>query len=265
MKNRLKQILANGRPAIGSWIALSDPYSVEVMADMGFDWLLVDTEHIPISRESLRTILVAAKGSDSSIIVRLSSGSRENIQTALDLGAHGVMVPMIATASEVAQFVQSCRYPPLGSRGFGPIRASRYMANIEEYRKYANDEIALFIQIETPLGVKNASEIINSAGVDGLYIGNGDLASFTNGDGVVHAENIQDTVNSVISMARAASLPVGLPTWSPEEFYGYVQRGAQLLTIGGDLNFLSTRARSQLSAVGKLLSEIPITDVLVES
>jgi len=198
-------------------------------------------------------ILLACKGSGSTVIVRLASGSRENIQTALDLGAQGVMVPMIATASEVAQFVQSCRYPPTGSRGFGPIRASRYLAEIEEYRKSANQEIALFVQVETPLGVMNAAEIINSKGIDGVYIGNGDLASFINGDGLVHVENIQQTVYDVIDLARAASLPVGLPTWSPEEFYGYVERGAQLLTIGGDVNFLSTRAKSQLIAVTELL------------
>lgn len=254
MKNRLKQILASGRPAIGSWIALSDPYSVEVMADMGFDWLLVDMEHIPIGKESLRTILVSCKGSESTVIVRLASGSRENIQTALDLGAQGVMVPMITSASEVAQFVQSCQYPPRGSRGFGPIRASRHLAEITNYRKYANDEIALFVQIETPVGVKNASEIINSEGIDGLYVGNGDLASFMNGDGIVSAENVQSTVNKIIDMACKASLPVGLPSWSPEEFHRYVQRGAQLLTIGGDLNFLSTRGRSQLAAVIELLN-----------
>lgn len=224
---------------------------------MGFDWLLVDTEHIPISRETLRTILVACKGSDSTVIIRLSSGSRENIQIALDLGAQGVMVPMIATASEVAQVAQLCRYPPMGTRGFGPIRASRYLADIAEYRKCANEEVAVFVQIETPIGVKNASEIINNGGIDGLYIGNGDLASFMNGDGIVHVENIQDTVNGMIDMACAASLPVGLPTWSPEEFYGYVQRGAQLLTIGGDLNFLSTHGKSQLDAVAKMLDAMP--------
>ncbi len=257
MRNRLKKILASGQPAIGSWIAFADPYSVEVMADVGFDWLLVDMEHIPISKEGLRSILVACKGSDSSVIVRLGSGSRENIQTALDLGAQGVMVPMVTSASEVNQLLQSCRYPPEGCRGFGPIRAGRYSEDVAEYRKEANGDVALFVQIETPAGVKNASEIINCDGIDGLYIGNGDLASFMNHNGIVHAENVQNTVNELIDTARSASLPVGLPTWSAEEFHKYVQRGAQLLTIGGDLHFLSTRARRQLSEVTELLKLAP--------
>src|SRR5260221_12808516 len=93
MKNKLKEKLSSGQPAIGSWIALSGPYSIEVMADIGFDWLLIDMEHIPIGREGLKTIMMACKGSDSTVIVRLDSGSRSNIQTALDLGAHGGMVP----------------------------------------------------------------------------------------------------------------------------------------------------------------------------
>ncbi|SRR6266702_1794629 len=253
MKNMLKEKLSKGMPAIGSWIALSDPYSIEVMADVGFDWLLIDMEHIPISKEGLRTILMACKGSESTVIVRLHSGSRENIQTALDLGAQGVMIPMITSAAQVDQLVEFCRYPPIGSRGFGPIRASRYLAEIAEYREEANNELSLFVQIETPIGVERASEIIESAGVDGLFIGNGDLASFINGNGLVHAENVQGVVNGLIEKALQASVPVGLPTWSSEEFEGYVRRGAQLLTIGGDLHFLSTCAKSQIAGVKEAL------------
>ena len=76
MANRLKELLKSGQPAIGTWITLVDPYSVELIADAGFDWLLIDTEHIPISRETLRGILVSIRGSASVPVVRLASKRR---------------------------------------------------------------------------------------------------------------------------------------------------------------------------------------------
>src|ERR1017187_5116955 len=123
MKNKLKQILADGKAAIGSWIGFSDPYAVEIMADIGFDWLLVDMEHIPMSKETLRTILMACKGSASVPVVRVPVNSLDYIQTALDLGAQGVMTPMVNSAENAKQAVEFSHYPPMGLRVFGPVRA----------------------------------------------------------------------------------------------------------------------------------------------
>src|SRR5271154_1961063 len=121
MKNKLKKILASERPAIGTWISITDLYAVEMIAGLGFDWLLVDMEHVPMSKETLRAILIACKGSDSVPIVRVASSSAEHFQSALDLGAQGIMAPMINSAADAENAVRYCRYPPQGRRGFGPI------------------------------------------------------------------------------------------------------------------------------------------------
>ncbi len=228
MKNKLKQILASKRPAIGTWIAIPDVYAVEMIAGLGFDWLLVDMEHIPISKESLRAILLAVKGSDSVPIVRVASSTVENFQSALDLGAQGVMAPMINSVQDAEKAVHYCRYPPLGRRGFGPVRASRYMRHADEYRKDANEETLLFAQIETPEAVENASAILRTPGIDGVYIGNADLANFMNHDAKAGSANVQRVVDDLIKMATSASIPIGLPTWSAAEFSRYVKLGAQL-------------------------------------
>jgi 2-keto-3-deoxy-L-rhamnonate aldolase RhmA len=248
MKNQLKQLLAAGKPAIGSWISFSDPYAVELMADVGFDWLLIDLEHIPVGKETLRTILMACKGSASAPVVRVAVNSLDSIQTALDLGAQGVMTPMINCAEDAKQAVAYSRYPPLGRRGYGPIRASRYFQDAEQYRREANDETVVFVQIETPEAVQNAREILETPGIDGAFIGNGDLANF-----IAHShtgsEEVQETVDRLIEMAGKISLPIGLPTWSQEECSRYVQRGAQLLTLGSDMSFLGNEARGTLAKV----------------
>ena len=158
------------------------------------------------------------------------------------------MTPMINCGEDAKQAVAHSRYPPLGRRGYGPIRASRYFQDAEQYRREANDETALFVQIETPEAVQNAREILETPGIDGAFIGNGDLANFMDHSHTGSAE-VQATVDRLIEMAGKISLPIGLPTWSQEECSRYVQRGAQLLTIGSDMGFLGNEARGTLAKV----------------
>lgn len=255
MLNKLKALVDSGRPAIGTWIGFTDPYSVEVVADAGFDWLLIDTEHFPISRESLRTIFIALKGSPSVPVVRLPSNSPDHFQTALDLGAEGVVVPMVSSRQDAEQAVTFCRYPPLGTRGFSPTRASRYFQDLEQYAKSANGQISLIVQIETPQAVTNIDEILSTDGIDGIFIGPSDLASFMNMAARTNHPDVERVVDRLIRSACARGMPFGLPTWTPEECLSYVKRGARLLTLGSDLHYLATSARSGLSGIRRLLDQ----------
>lgn len=255
MRNKLKSLIRSGKPAIGSWIGFADVYSVELMADVGFDWLLIDTEHFPIDRQGLRTILIAMKGSETTPVVRLSSNSLDHFQTALDLGAYGVVVPMVSSRGDAEMAVKCCRYPPLGSRGFAPTRASRYFQEVESYAKRANDEIALIIQIETPTAVDNIEDVLTVPGLDGIFIGPSDLASFMNLAVKVGHPDVKAVLDRLIDRAEAHGTPFGLPSWSAEECLSYVKRGARLMTIGSDLNFIATAARSSLSSTRSLLEQ----------
>lgn len=257
MPNRLKQILRNGTPALGTWIGCTDPYYVELMADVGFDWLVIDMEHFPLSLGNLRTILMACKGSISVPIVRVSSNARDCIQPALDLGAQGVMVPMVNSSADAERAVQFARYPPHGRRGFGPVRAGDYGKNAVAYRKSANEETLLLVQIETPEAAQNAEQILRVPGIDGAFIGNGDLANFLN-DGETGSAKVQELVDDLIALATKRSLPIGLPTWSPTEYCQYVEKGAQLLTIGSDMVFASNGAREALSGTRDMLTKLKV-------
>ena len=257
MANKLKQILQNGKPAVGTWLGCSDPYFVEMMADLGFDWLIIDMEHIPLSQEGLRTMIMACKGSESTIVVRVSLNSRNLIQAALDLGAQGVMVPMVNSRADAEQAVEFTRYPPLGRRGLGPVRAGQYGKSDAKYRETANDEILLFVQIETPEAVRNAEQILQVRGINGLFIGNADLANFMN-NGQVGSATVQKVVDDLIATAGRLSSPIGLPTWSPEEFDRYAQLGAQLLTLGADMRFAAMGARAELQTTRDLVSKVKV-------
>lgn len=255
MINKLKSLIESGQPAIGSWISSIDPYVVELTADLGFDWLLIDTEHTPLSRDNLRSIFTAMRGSTSTPVVRLSSKTLDHFQTALDLGAQGVVVPMVNSRADAVQAVRFCRYPPAGIRGFAPIRASRYLENLNEYVSTANSTISLIVQMETPEAASNIEQILTTEGINGIFIGPSDLASFMGLPAQTSHPNVIEVIDGVIERARAHSIPFGLPTWSEEECLSFVRKGGQLLTVGSDLHYLQTAARKRLAGVRLLLKE----------
>jgi 2-keto-3-deoxy-L-rhamnonate aldolase RhmA len=211
---------------------------VEVIADAGFDWLLIDMEHSPIGPENLRDILVALKGSKSVPLVRLMANDAAYFKTALDLGAGGVVVPMVESGDDARRVVQNGRYPPLGVRGFSPMRASRYFRNIQEYLAKANEEILLIAQIESAKAVDQVEAVASTPGIDGIFIGPSDLASSMNLIRQPAHPNLQETIDRLITRIRSCGVPFGLPTTTQEEFAYFVERGGTLLTVASDIFLL---------------------------
>ena len=148
-KNRVKQLLHSGKPTLGSWIQIGHPDVAEIMANMGFDWLVLDNEHGPYSTETTQLLIQAMSSTDTVPIVRVPWNDMVEIKRALDIGAYGVVIPMVNSKEEALHAVRACKYPPTGLRGVGPRRASRYGLDMKEYLRQANDEILIVIQIET--------------------------------------------------------------------------------------------------------------------
>ncbi len=252
---RLKGRIRRGEPILGSWIALADPYAVEVMAEAGFDWLVIDTEHCPIGVESLRDILIALKGGTAAPIVRVGDNRPDLFKTALDLGAEGILVPLVETVQDARRAVEACRYPPLGSRGFGPVRASQYFTRLEEYVRRANEELLLILQIETVTAIRNLEALMAVPGVDALFIGPNDLASSMGFIGQSDHPEVRRTIMEIMTRARAAQFPFGILTRTPEEATWAIAQGATLVTIGGDLGFLLQGAHEALARTRSLLAQ----------
>lgn len=253
-KNELKEKIQKGVPAIGSWIAFSDPYSVEVMAAAGYDWLVIDTEHCPIGIESLRNILVAMKGFPTQPVVRLMNNHPDYFKMALDLGASGVIVPMVQTLEDALRAVENCRYPPLGKRGCGPVRASNYFNNYGEYMEQANVETLLVVQIETVQTLAELDDILQVKGIDAIFVGTGDLGLSLNFLEETQRPSLDDVVRQIFQRAKDVGVPYGTIAGTPEEYMRYVEMGATLVTVGGDLGFLMEGAYGCLKQTRSLLS-----------
>ena len=251
---QLIEKLRRNEPAIGSWVMLRDPAAVEILVEAGFDWLCIDAEHAPYSPESLQHSLIALRGSETAGIVRVADNAESYIKIALDLGADGVMVPMICSAADVEQAVAAAKYPPLGRRGYGPLRASGYLRRIEQYLGSANEGTLLIGQIEHIDAVRNIGQILDAKGLDAVYVGPGDLSQSMGYQGQLNHPEVIEAAEQVFAAAREASVPCGTLTSTTEELAFWQQRGGTLMTIGGDLWFLRDGVDAAIAAARRTVN-----------
>ncbi|HWN55006.1 MAG TPA: aldolase/citrate lyase family protein, partial [Methylomirabilota bacterium] len=156
------------------WLSVSHGFTAEVMARQGFDVLCVDMQHGTTDMSDVWPMLQAISQTDTVPVVRVPWNEPATIMKALDLGAYGIIVPLINSAEDAAKAVAACRYPPVGMRSSGPVRAVHYGG--ADYLAKANDEIVVMAMIETKEGLDNLDAICATPGLDAVYIGPSDLS-----------------------------------------------------------------------------------------
>jgi 4-hydroxy-2-oxoheptanedioate aldolase len=244
--NKIKQMWRDGRCVTLGWLSVSHGFSAEIMARQGFDALCVDLQHGTAEMKDVGPMLQAISQTDTVPVVRVAWNDPAAIMKALDLGAYGIIVPLVNTAEEAARAVAACRYPPVGMRSSGPVRAMHYGG--ADYQAKANDEIVIMAMIETKEGVANLDAICATPGLDAVYIGPADL-SFAlglppRGDNpdplhLATCDKIRDTahkhgIKCVMHCASAAFAA------------GAVKRGFDMVMLTSDLSCMVAGARQQL-------------------
>src|SRR5258708_14103144 len=172
--NKIKQMWRDGKCVTLGWLSVSHGFTAEVMARQGFDALCVDLQHGTAERKDVGPMLQAISQTDTVPVVRVAWNEPAAIMKALDLGAYGIIVPLVNTAAEAAQAVAACRYPPVGMRSNGPVRAVHYGGG--EYVANGNDEIVSMAMIERKEGLANLDAICATPGLDAVYMGPADLS-----------------------------------------------------------------------------------------
>lgn len=242
--NQLKQALRDGRQQIGLWLALSDPASAEICAGAGFDWLLIDGEHTPHSLNSIAAQLRAIGGyPPTQAAARVPSSDPLLIKQYLDLGIQTLLVPMVESAEQAAAIVRACLYPPQGERGVGGGRAARW-GHIPNYLYEANDQISIIVQIETRKGLDELDAIVQTDGVDGVFIGPADLAASLGHLGKPNHPEIQNEILDAIGRVRAAGKAPGILSRDPDLVRLSMERGALLVAVGLDAYLLAAQVRT---------------------
>ena len=143
-----KRRIAEGGVMLGAWLSLTDPVAAEIFGRLGFDFLVIDTEHGAWDLQPLQMAVMALNGPSTVPMVRVPWNDPVRIKQVLDIGVEGILAPMVRTVEECRALVAACRYPPAGTRGFGPRRASDYYRSIDAYTARANDAIFVMPQIE---------------------------------------------------------------------------------------------------------------------
>jgi 4-hydroxy-2-oxoheptanedioate aldolase len=250
MKNTLKQLLAAGKPAIGTMVQMPSAPVVEVLAQAGFDWLVIDAEHGPIDIESVHAMVRATAGTAATPIVRIPSNLDWLTKRVLDVGALGVMVPGVNSVPEAQAAVRAVRYPPQGTRGFGPTFAGlRWNVDGADYARQANAEVMAILQIEHADAVARIDEILAVPGVDVALIGPYDLSGSMGLLGQVSHPDVQAAIARVLKAAQRANVAAGIFGVSADDINRYIAQGFRAILLGVDVGFLAAGAKSVLAHV----------------
>lgn len=238
--NTFKQALREGRAQIGLWQALACPYTAELCAGAGFDWLLFDGEHAPNDIRSLLSQLQAVSAYQSHPVARLPIGQTHLVKQYLDIGFTTLLVPLVDTPEQAAELALAVRYPPHGRRGIGSAiaRASRWN-RIAGYLDGADDEVCLLVQAETRLAMENLDEIAGTDGVDGVFIGPADLSAALGHRGNPKHPEVQAAIEDGIARILAAGKAAGVLIADETLARRYLELGCTFVAVGTDVTILA--------------------------
>ena len=235
---------------LGAWCGIPSSYSVELMCAAGYDWICIDTQHGMVDYPSVRGMLQASSIRGLPALVRVpSAGDTAAIMRALDAGAAGVLVPMVSTAQEARAAVSACRYPPAGTRSWGPARALPSGPGYSP--EAANKHVICAVQIETLEALENLGDILSVDGVDMAFVGPADLALAMGLRPAAAPQRGEHAaaIEMVARRAREAGVRAGVYGGSPEVAAQYARLGYDFVVAANDAQLLSQWARHTVDTV----------------
>jgi 4-hydroxy-2-oxoheptanedioate aldolase len=250
MKNTIKAKLAKGEAVLGAFLAFPSPDVVEMFGYLGFDFVLLDAEHGPMSVETAAHLLRAAECSGIVPIINVPSHSPQTIARYLDIGALGIQVPQVNDRDEAEAIVKSVKFHPLGSRGMARPRANHYglVESLSDYMADANKETMVIASIENIEGVMHLPHILDTDGIDVFLIGPNDLSQSMGMPGQVGTPLVKSAVDTIVTQVRGAGRAVGIYAADAATARMYIAKGAQYV-ITGTAGLLSRAAGDYLGDV----------------
>ena len=212
-----------------------------ILKNAGCEFIIFDMEHGGLSLEQFKTLAIISNAHKISPLIRIPEVSYNYIARALDLGACGIMAPMINTPEDALKIVKSSKYPPLGNRGagFGFAHDNYSSQNPLSYIEKANNSLINIIQIESKVGLENVKEIASIEGVDCLWVGHFDLTNFLGIPGDFTSKIYLDAINEIIMAAKSNNKSLGIMVNNKQELETYSRLGFNMIAIGTEMNILS--------------------------
>lgn len=247
--DRLQSSLRAKRPIAGFAHTIRDEGITESLRTVELDFLLVDLQHSPITIETLQRTMTALAPSELSTLVRAPWNDTATIGQILDVGAGGVIVPMVNTAEEARRAVAAARYAPDGVRSWGPRRTAYFPGDAATYARHANDNVLIITQVETAQAIENLDEILGVAGLSAVMIGPADLAISLGYSEDRNNPAVRDAIQRVLDRCLERDVPFGFFGPTLEDGLYWLRRGALIVNCSTDSAFVAAGAANIATSV----------------
>ena len=253
--NNFKQLLAEKRPLLGTFIKTPHHHNTEVLSRLGFDTLCIDAEHAPFDRGDIDRCILAAKANQQHVVVRIANDSHDSILNILDLGADGVVIPHIKSAVQLDRVIKSCYFGHNGRGYAGSTRMAGYTThNIHQNIEHNHTNTAIIAQIEDLEALNELSGICQVDGLDCLFIGRMDL-TVALGETDPGAAIVIKTIQQIIDVAQQYNVTVGMFVANLDELPMWIEKQVSLFLLGSDHSFMLTGAKALQTRFEKAKNE----------
>lgn len=241
-----RQRLLDGDLLIGTIVTVPSPSVAEMLSDIGFDWLFIDAEHAPLSIGDIQMILQATRDK-CPCIVRIPSHDEIFVKQVLDVGAAGIIAPLVNTAEIAQRIVSSAKYPPIGTRSVGIARAHGYGRRFAHYVESANQGITVIVQVEHVVAARNIKNILEIEGIDAIFVGPYDLSGSLGKPGKISDPEVEEHISRIRAACRFAGKPIGIFGINADAAKPFIDQGYSLVVVGMDTLFLARSAEQTLA------------------
>ena len=247
--NSTKALVMRDKVAVGTLCTTASPLMAERLGHAGYDFLIVDLQHGETNLGALQCMLQAISATPAIPLVRIPANLPMHIQRALDLGAYGIVVPLVESGAEAEAIVRSVRYAPAGSRSWGPVRGTLYGG--ADYFDRSASELLTIVMLETEAGLQNARAILDVAGIDGCFIGPNDLSislGFAS-ELATLPPAVEEAIAQILSATKSAGKTCGIQCFSAESAAWRIAQGFRFISVSSDLRMAHAAATATLKIV----------------
>jgi len=246
IENYLKRTLNEGKVVFGPFMKFTDPAAVEIMGFAGFDFVIIDTEHGPISIETAQNMIRAAESVNITPIIRVGNNDESFILRALDIGAQGIEIPQINSKPDAVRAVKSVKYSPQGERGVCRyVRAANYSSMDKfKYFESANKETMIIAHIEGVQGINNLDEILSVSGIDVIFLGPYDLSQSLGIPGQVNHPLVTEKMKEVVTKCKESKFAAGTFADDVETAKSWISLGVQYISFSVDVGILYNASKN---------------------
>ncbi len=232
-ENQLKKAIQAGQPAYGLFCSIPSPTAIEMIAEAGFDFVIIDTEHVLVNPETLENMIRAGDALQITVLVRVGDTDPKGILRVLDAGAKGIVVPMVERAEDVQTAVSAARYHPDGKRSLNGGRPGAFGKNsLADYMTFANREVMVVAMIESRTGLDNIHDILAVNGLDMILEGAADLSQSMGMPWQIKNPEIQECLDNLQRECSRAAIPYCAIPREPDEHEKWIRKGVHTFVLG---------------------------------